>query len=255
MATEKPKLRHVSLLQGTTKQSFFINELKKNRPVIISFEGLFNNILVHYLIGYMLIKSVYQTTLTVYIGGIVSVCYLMTGCLSGWLLADFMSYFLHFVIDSETWTKTITKGHKIGYSLVDLHHEHSLNYSYLNNVELVAITYPIVIPTMCIFCVFHNCIHHDVFQTSVFYATFYMSTICIGLMTGFIHKWAHERTHRAINNKLIFTLQNYGILLHPLIHQKHHNAPSDYERTNFSLVSGVSDYVMDPVIKWWRRCK
>jgi hypothetical protein len=245
-------LRHHRLLsthcEGSS-QVVHANALLSRRPVIISFEGVFNNVLLHFLVGFLLFQSV---------GALLRHDFpralpLAGGATAGWALADAISYFLHMAIDSETWTRVITKGHVHGYALVDLHHDFTMNYSYMNGVELVAVTYPATVPLLLGFCYLHTRAFPTLLATSPFYRALFASCMGFGMMAGFAHKWAHERNHGVLKSgTFVALLQDAGVLLHPASHRKHHAATDDRSRLDFSLVSGVAGRLLDPLVAWWR---
>jgi hypothetical protein len=162
----------------------------------------------------------------------------MSGCITGWLAADALSYIVHMFIDSSTYTKWITQGGKIPIrTIIDTHHEHPLNYSQLTRVELISITYPVVLSLQLYFIIY------ELFYQSAFMFGFKASIVFFGLLSGYIHKWTHERYCNIQVPCIVKKFQDYRIILHPQDHKIHHQT---YD-CQYSLVSGIVQPLFDAV--------
>lgn len=78
-----------------------------------------------------------------------------------------------------------------------------------------------------------------------------------GLLTGYSHKWAHERNHGIIGpdsnpnrGSWIARLQDWGLLLSADDHRKHHEVKCDADRRHFSLFNGFVQNWIEPL--WMR---
>ena len=69
-------------------------------------------------------------------------------------------------------------------------------------------------------------------------------------MSGYFHKWAHERNHNLLDNSFITYLQDNNIILNGKEHEKHHihNDGND-NFYYYSLVNGVSHMFIDPLLQ------
>jgi hypothetical protein len=222
-----------------------VNAMLSRRPVIIGHEHVINSVAAHYLVGFLLIAAALRSDPAVVARRPLLAA---AGAVCGWLFADALSYGLHFLIDSEFWTRVVSGVDRHGFALVDVHHEFTMNYSYLSGVELVAITYPISVPALLVFSVAHFWLAPALLATSPAYLAFFSSTMAFGLMAGFSHMWAHERNHGVLRWRLVRWLQDARVLLGPGSHRKHHVVERDRDRLNFSLVSAATEPLLDPLV-------
>jgi hypothetical protein len=225
-------------------QCYKLNAMLKNRKTIILNENIYNNIILHFITGFLIIFTIINIKFSKFIKTF-NILYFLFGGFLGWLLIDMMSYFIHLFIDSDYYASIIKS--KQDKALVDSHHTFTLNYSYLNNVELIMITYPIFLPLLFTLCIYHFIINKSALLSSS-YVGFFISSCLFGLMGGYCHKWAHERNHNLLNNSFIKTLQDYNIILTDKAHKQHHSA-DDSNRYNFSLVNGSTQIFLDPLIR------
>lgn len=237
--------------QSNDSQCDMLNERLKSRQIIMSGEPYVNNIFVHYFVGFIIIYSLIIAKIQ-WIVSSKTIIMLILGMLSGWFLADILSYAMHFTIDSVFWKDNITKRDSDGYAVVDGHHDFTLNYSYMNNVELVSLSYPLVIPMLIMFSILHFYLYPNLLTSSPFYITLFTSFCICGLISGHSHKWAHERTHNLVNNKVIMKLQDMNILLNNDNHRKHHDEDDNMKRYNYSLSNGSAERVIDPLLQQCR---
>ena len=70
------------------------------------------------------------------------------------------------------------------------------------------------------------------------------SILCFLLITGFAHKYAHEKHHGRHVPLLIDTLINSNLFLNPKVHSTHHKE-SNY---HWALLSGISNPLYDFII-------
>lgn len=222
------------------KQCQFVNKLLVKRPVTIPYENILNNIFTHYFVGYTFIRILLGIKIVININNIIL---FLTGIILGFISADIFSYIVHMFIDSKLWRK-INNVEKNGRCIVNMHHDYTMIYSYLNSTELVCTTYPIVVPYAVISSLYK--LTHPVL------IGFNISFIVFGITTAHSHKWAHERLHNIPLNIIICKLQDIGLLLNPKSHQKHHIIENDEERENFSLSSGISEKYMNFFLSYYR---
>lgn len=160
----------------------------------------------------------------------------IAGGVTGWVLTDVLSYLVHLIIDSKVYNNLITQGGIIPIkTIIDLHHEEPLNYSRLTHVELISITFPIMIPLHILFLI------SEQYTVTAYALGIRTTTLLFGYMSGYIHKWSHERIcgmHIPFYAKI---LQNLRIILHPLAHRKHHQTFD----CQYSLVNGIIQPLFD----------
>ena len=231
------------------RQCANLNAMLQKRPLVISGELFFNNILMHYAVGFFLI----WTLASIRIPPRSDVWMVVLGGIAGWVVADILSYLIHMLIDSDAWSNLVSKKDTDGYAIVDGHHQFVLNYSYLTSAELISITYPIVVPVFASLCILHFVIRPGLLARSAWYAAFVVALVVTGLGGGYTHKWAHERNHNLLrDDSIIAFLQDVGIILHPRQHKGHHNDVENGERYSYSLSSGVAQIILDPILKLCR---
>lgn len=226
------------------KQCYHVNNMLKNRKTIILNEDIYNHIFLHYITGFLIIFTLISVNFTSF-NNVKSALYFLFGGILGWVFIDIVSYLIHLFIDSDFYTSLINS--KEEKALVDSHHTYTLNYSYLNNVELIMITYPIYLPILFIMCIYHFLINQKILK-SPFYVGFFICATLFGLLGGYCHKWAHERNHHILDNPVVKTLQDYNVILTDKAHKQHH-AAADADRYSFSLVNGSSQIFLDPLLK------
>lgn len=255
-ANNSMQIKHPALYtcQEQDPQCDILNDRLKNRQLAISGEPFINNILLHYIVGYILISTLcsfrYKLMYKFFKSNRLELLWFIVGLFFGWLAADVLSYFLHLLIDSPFWRDHVTKRDRQGYAIVDGHHEFTLNYSTMNNVELVSICYPIFVPVFAILVVVM--FMKPVVMQSPMYFGFFIGLVLISLLGGFAHKWAHEQNHGILNNRFIKFLQDIHVLLHPSSHKAHHSVDELLERYNFSLTTGAAEVMLDPILKQCR---
>lgn len=224
------------------KQCHNLNKMLKKRKTIIVGESMYNNIFLHYIAGFLIIFTLLNIRFKKF-----NILYLLFGGFLGWIYIDMVSYFIHLFMHSDYYESLLNDEDKK--SIIDTHHINTLNYSYLNNVELVMISYPIFLPTLFVLCVYHFIINKNALQSS-FYVGFFICICLLGLMSGYFHKWAHERNHNLLDNSFITYLQDNNIILNGKEHEKHHihNDGND-NFYYYSLVNGVSHMFIDPLLQ------
>jgi hypothetical protein len=222
-----------------------LNTMLQSRKTIILNENIYNNVFLHFITGFFIIFTLININTTIIYKKLINIFYLLFGGFLGWVFSDTISYFVHLFIDSDYYTSLISNVKDK--ALVDSHHTYTLNYSYLNNIELIMITYPIFLPILFVLCIYHFIINKSALK-SPFYIGFFIFSCLLGLMGGYCHKWAHERNHNLLNNSFIKFLQDYNIILTDKAHKLHHGA-DDENRYSFSLVNGSSQIVLDPLLK------
>ena len=210
------------------------------RIPIIENESIFNNIIVHYMVGFFLLYSLTQIRFTRKTSRL---RHLALGAFVGWIFVDVVSYLAHVFMHTEKYESLIYDGNKER-ALIDDHHFYTLNYSYLNNVELIMIVYPVFVPLLFALCVYHFVVNKKALQSPL-YVGFFLSTCVFGLLSGYFHKWAHERSHHLIDNPVIRFLQDYNIILNNKTHKQHH---SGNQTSGFGLINGASNVAFDPLL-------
>eukprot|EP00617_Octactis_speculum_P023492 CAMPEP_0185756114 /NCGR_PEP_ID=MMETSP1174-20130828/14558_1 /TAXON_ID=35687 /ORGANISM="Dictyocha speculum, Strain CCMP1381" /LENGTH=318 /DNA_ID=CAMNT_0028434941 /DNA_START=490 /DNA_END=1446 /DNA_ORIENTATION=+ len=68
--------------------------------------------------------------------------------------------------------------------------------------------------------------------------------LVIGSFTQKTHFWAHARNHKdlhGISGRIIITLQDYGIIVHPDLHRKHHE---EFD-CNFCILTGQANFIVN----------
>lgn len=246
-----------------------IMSMKANRVVIAANEKHFNNILSHYLFA---ILAYHTMTRQIPWGEIISstsswMIWTPMGCAVSWIFVDVLTYFVHMFLDSPSYMKWIAepmqRTNKGRFALVDDHHRLTLNYSYMNNVELVSIIYPVSLPVLGCMFAYHTWINQHIIVTSPFYVGFYVSTTFLSLIVGYAHKWAHERNHGLIDARsLVGRLQDMGVLLDAEAHRRHHVNATAVQQSNaqqpghYSLLNGIAQRILDPLFQCLRcfRC-
>ncbi len=229
-----------------------LNRRLQQRQLAVSGERYVNNILIHFVVGFIVIYTLLsfkiKWSLTVF-----SSLGLGLGLVAGWVLADVCSYLIHIVIDSPYWMQNITKIETgSGFTVVDGHHDLPLNYSLLNNVELICLSYPAFVPLLLLLSVAHFFYNPLLLTRYPLYLGFFVSFVGFTLLGAYCHKWAHERTHNLLDNKFICLLQDWHILLNNESHKKHHAVKNDRERYSFSLTNGSAEIVLDPLLRLCR---
>jgi hypothetical protein len=231
-----------------------VNRMLRDRPSIIGNESLFNSVLAHFTVGFVTLTFVRQAD---WAGAASDPLRFAAGGTAAWLLVDVLSYFVHMIIDSETYDRLVCqRALKTGrgqLALIDQHHTFTLNYSYLNSVELVAVTYPAALPVLLPLAVAHSWTAPWLLGSPA-YVGFYAVLSMFSLAAGHAHKWAHERNHGILCNPVVARLQDVGVLLGPEAHKKHHATHASFcDRYAFSLVTGFAQRLLDPVMRWFRR--
>ena len=180
--------------------------------------------------------------------------YALLGACVGWLLADVISYIVHLFIDSQfydkkVYGKAVEKDRK--YNVVDEHHKFTLNYSYMNGVELTACTYPFVLPILTVLSAMHLLVAPALLRSPM-YVGFYASLTVFGIIGASAHKWAHERNHGLYVHPVVKFMQDCGVLLGPEAHKGHHTVTDAWKGRRYSLSTGASQVVLDPVLAYCR---
>jgi len=217
------------------------------RLPIIENESIFNNMIVHYMVGFFLLYSLTQIRFT---RKTFSLRHLVLGGFIGWIFADVVSYLAHLFTHTEKYERLIFDENKER-ALFDIHHYYTLNYSYLNNVELIMIVYPVFVPLLFVLCLYHFVVNKKALQTPL-YVGFFVSTCVFGLLGGYFHKWAHERSHHLLNNSVIRFLQYNHVILNNKAHKQHH---SGTQTSGFGLVNGASHGALDSLYQQYLRRK
>jgi hypothetical protein len=229
-----------------------LNKMIRARPVIFMYESFFNNVLVHYAVGfailYFLVRVGWRALFakrTLLLASLL----LMTGAVLGWLATDAMSYALHLFIDSPHYRRLVSKQerHNARPVVVGQHHEFPLNYSYMSSTELVAVAYPVFLPALAVCSLLHVGLLRGLLSSPA-YVGFFTSMTVFSLVGSYAHRWAHERNHGLLKDPIVRALQDAGVLLHPKAHSVHHEAEDDDARTHYSLVSGAAQVALDPVL-------
>ena len=218
-------------------QVLALKKMCQGRIRIIDGEQVWNSVYLHYVIGFLYISTLlyispmFVISPTFYIG-----------VFGGWIVADVISFFVHIFIDSYWYEKHVARPRQPDdrYSLVNEHHSLTLNYSYMNGIELVAITYPAVLPFVLLTSTCHYILWRGLLLSTL-YMGFVMSVTTFGMMTGYTHKWAHERNHKLLTNKCVMFLQDRGVLLDAATHSRHHQLANENKKGSFSLFSGFVD--------------
>lgn len=235
-----------------------LNDLCQTRIRIMPMEAFFNHITTHYVLGFL--YCYYLLRMFSSLSFVYPSFYL--GVVGGWVFVDVVSYLLHMFIDSDWYDVNIARPVKDcnsdRYALVDDHHNFTLNYSYLNSVEMIAITYCIVIPVILpmLFIQYIVGLYY-----SPMWQGYLISTWTCGLMTGYAHRWAHERNHRLLDpsssivDRAIVVLQDKGVLLSAHGHRQHHIMVRHGDKGYFSLLSGLTDNIISIFIKIFNKLR
>jgi plasmanylethanolamine desaturase len=141
----------------------------------------------------------------------------------GFLMADFVSGFVHWMAD--TWGSTKLK--YIGQSLVRPFREHHIVpkamtlHDYVEtNGNNCLISIPVA--AMCLMAP----LHISGFESLAYFLMVSNGSMIFWvMMTNQFHKWAHFERHEL--PAIVVTLQDMRLILHPSHHQIHHTAPFD----------------------------
>lgn len=210
---------------------------KISRPRITSYDGL-NHPVCHFWSGYITVFFWLHIQFPMLIGDLCNIKY-HGGLFVGWVLIDAMIYFIHMFIDSKFYDQYFAKNEKQEYAIIDQHHTFTMNYSLLTANELIYMTYPVFIP---IVTCFHICeVLYGVDGLSAFYRGARLTFSMLGLLGGYTHKWAHERTCHRIHNKFICWLQDAGVILNPRHHRPHHTTHTSH----YALINGFTQPLLD----------
>ncbi len=162
---------------------------------------------------------------------------LMAAFLSGFILADFVSGFVHWMAD--TWGSADMP--IIGKALVRPFREHHVDAKAMTHhdyIETNGANCLISIPFAIVALVAP--VEVSGWETVlVFLVALNTSMIFWVMMTNQFHKWAH--TDEARLPKLVLTLQRWHVILPPEHHEIHHTAPFD---TYYCITSGWLNWPM-----------
>ncbi len=224
-------------------------ELKKRRVIFVN-EHIFNSVAAHYWAGFITITFVLRAHWSRLPRGAASA---LAGAITGWFLADVISYIVHMFIDSQLYDRHVhgkAQDNK-AYTVVDEHHKYTLNYSYMNGLELTACTYPFVLPILTACSALHFLLFPRLLRSPM-YVAFYASLTTFAIIGASAHKWAHERNHHLYVHPIVRFLQDCGVLLGPNAHSGHHTVTDAWKGRQYSLSTGASQAVLDPILTYCR---
>ena len=166
--------------------------------------------------------------------------------------ADLISSLIHcFIIDNSYSEKKFNidnDGNLVintSYGYASCHHIFPSNWS---NVKDSTIFITSVIYLLIPLIVIYFCINNSILKLLGY------SILCFLLITGFAHKYAHEKHHGRYVPTIIDFLVNNKLLLNPHIHSMHHKE-NNY---NWALFSGISnplyDFITNNICTIFNKC-
>lgn len=166
-------------------------------------------------------------------------------------IADLISAFIHcFYIDNSYSKKkyNINNNHLVintnsGYA--SCHHIFPSNWSNVKDSTIfVTSAVYLIIPLLVIYL----CINNNICKL------FGYTLLCFLLITGFAHKYAHEKHHGRYVPYIIDFLVNSNLFLNPKVHSTHHKE-SNY---HWALLSGISnplyDFITNNICTIFKKC-
>eukprot|EP00729_Bicosta_minor_P012344 gene12344-686_t len=155
--------------------------------------------------------------------------------LADYLLVDLLSGFLHLILDNPFYSQDSTNPlREVIKPLSRGFQEHHKIPTFVSRVSAFEHCMPMALPCSIHFMV--GQLHRHP------YVTFHSASILFWLVImQMAHRWAHAQ--RKARPWGISTLQDWGFLVHPSEHMKHHRSP--YEE-QFCIMSGV----MNPFLNW-----
>ena len=158
-------------------------------------------------------------------------------------IADLISSIIHCIYIDNSYSKKKFKTDNDGnlvintsYGYASCHHIFPSNWS---NVKDSTIFVTLMIYLFIPLIVIYFCINNSILKLLGY------SILCFLLITGFAHKYAHEKHHGRHVPFIIDTLINNNLLLNPNVHSTHHKE-NNY---NWALFSGISNPLYDFIVK------
>ena len=121
-----------------------------------------------------------------------------------------------------------------------IHHDVPYPSCDSNRDLLFQILRPLSIPVALVLMLAHLSI------VSAQVARIFLFSVCLGCVSQFTHFAAHARSRILIKSRLIRSLQDWHVILHPKTHQRHHE---EYD-CNFCILNGWAN----PLVNRIRQC-
>lgn len=144
---------------------------------------------------------------------------LLTLFLFGYLAADFVSGFVHFLGDNYGDPQTPV----VGPNLIAAFREHHVDEQAITRHDFFDVNGSNCIGSILILIPAYHLLDPDMTRTDLFILSTIYSFLILLFFTNQIHKWAHQSSRPAI----VTWLQQKKLILSPEHHQVHHTAPHD----------------------------
>ena len=164
---------------------------------------------------------------------------LVVGAVLGFIAVDLLSTVYHLCLDYAVLSTADT-------TVTDLHHKLTLNYNLFPPRKLLATSYIAVVPLHALHMALHLLLALLGVAASPTFTVYTLCSAVLGCSCGFVHNAAHRRRHGLEIARVVWLLQDLGVLLHPDIHAAHHQGKHD---CSFSLFSGVTHPFSDRVLR------
>ena len=151
--------------------------------------------------------------------------------LTSMFIADFISGIIHIYLDHSKirFDGSLIDFYRLGFQVHHLYPDFQWIMDPLYQPHYEAVT---LFPIVC-FC---STINNLVFQSLLLYLILYF---CLLFQVG--HYWAHSIIHRKNVPWFVRKLQYLGIVIHPSIHQKHHQTFD----TNYCILNGWANFIFN----------